>query len=415
MPEKNWPTKALIDGSKEDKVRKKILIFTFIFFSFLCHGEEFLQKNCPEAKKITDMRMQFGPIRTQTMGWCFAHPSADAYMHFLKRKGLLNFDVTARENMISTNFIGLTFTEGAPIDPKGDFRNPHAFREKKYSEAAKDARQTKKLGEHKKNAVDLSDEDKKRISDEIDLIETRHNVRGGNARKALRDLCDAKNICLQSDVPSSDYAGYEGMKFKQLDDIIYESYKDPKSGTKFCQAATVMNKMFPKVDPDILIEQLKKKDPYSHLVENPDLCSLPNPMEKRCPEPRAIVFTPNDPRDKERLDTEFVYIQKMLEENVPTTLAFVTADFLKPIWMQGMSKNGSDGHAALVIGHRFNCETQKNDYLIRNSWGPEACYQLRHKIIAEKGKPQFSCTGDGYFIISQEVLSKHLYETTILK
>ncbi len=219
--------------------------------------------------------------------------------------------------------------------------------------------------------------------------ELHENIEGGSSKEAL-DTITAKGICKESDSPS-EYFG-ENKNIADFIKSVENPFENIYSQSSFLYAA--------------------KKEPLCLAKDSPSLKEISKVLAHS--QPGNIMYNLNNQRctkkrvslDKEEYRfTEFrgplsqiiKSIDDQLGKKMPTIISY------NPHFLKNSRSDGS--HASIAIGRRFNQDTLKCEYLIRNSWGTDC------KQYAKPYSNPENCN-EGNIWVAQEILYRNITKTT---
>lgn len=215
-----------------------------------------------------------------------------------------------------------------------------------------------------------------------------------------------KGLCLEKDFPSEYYP--DKRQYNQMLDFIKESesranlinqikkLKLPISGLdieiKDCLQETAQSLHSMKQ-----IQTLKKI--RDAVIKNSVATDVfLNMEEKACKQRRIFPNVSIQSIGKDRPKTQMITaIDDQLKKGAPAGVAYF-ADFLN----EEMAKES--GHASSVIGRNINPQTNKCEYLIRNSWG-SSCEGVPEKYRCHKGN----------FWVTRDELYRNLIQVSYIK
>ena len=368
---------------------QKILIIIIIFSSGFVFAN-----NCKDIEvKEVDMTNELGPIRNQdSIGWCYAHTAADMMGHYLTKNGgsaLLNtksgLDFTSKENMISANSLAINY---------------NSKKKKKYYKKFK-GWDASDFDEHNKNATKSAYEDSKSFWDFFRINKPKkgdeYNIvpEGGLISQTI-DISLKKNFCLEKEIPSDDFNLVLGSQncdsnkeagsceLLELLKQIYDFEKDGVDGKAWCNAKEAIAELFPAMSiksiPEIMLRshrstimknlkkavcryQFKKgQAPKIHeeQVDSSKACQAENKIDNG----KLCDFGKYNDKIMSDLD-------KQLEAGNIVGISY-KSDFLS----SESYMHTPGGHASTIVGKRLNSKTCKEEYILRNSWGP-VCEQYK--------------------------------------
>lgn len=326
----------------------------FFLATFLLSSTAY-SNSCPNEKnyKAVDLRSEFGPIRNQdSVGWCYAFTAADLLTHYMyKNPQLLNdnkkgTDFLKRENMISATGVATDFNE----------KNFPKYYEEIKNLSLKEV----KL----KNVKILSETlDQSKIISVIPesgyinrAIE--YALEGGLCSEAvspsesfdlvLGKLCAVKKIC-SSDLRGVfegiyDSVGPEGLKEEQncsLLEVVKAAYPTiPEKNLKQIIANTSRDKVFYELNRFACYSNYT-----SYLKKKPEVLNI------------APGFFSNE--------NLFEAMDKALLSGGAVGISYDGDSLLLE------ESKFKVNHASTIVGKRINPKTCKEEYIIRNSYGPE--------------------------------------------
>lgn len=386
-------------------------------FSEEYHGAACLEHS---AKNI-DLSSQMGPIRDQgSTGWCYAYGLADQLSYLLKIKNAPGFDVVG-DNRVSPAGIAL------------DWSFP--YRREAYTTFASKLKETTSLNAQKGKLLDqvLNYSLQNKVIENF-CIEAKNSLSGidENSSEAQKKIAYAKltechrlvnNECAKSSVCSvflnklnklsSDNTSssmqkinfqdgahpYNPLKdllrlgvFKESEirtdqsqntlshdignlysHVITSNYlQNPDNPTAINNAEYAVKSIFPKFTGNILsvIQNYEVFDPYKQFMFSATRTPIADFISNTTVADLEIATKDHDPLEK---------VDRALEAHLPVGITYdANFFFYGPNFIKSFNpKLEPASHYSIIIGKRFNCKTGETEYILRNSWGPNACEEKR--------------------------------------
>jgi uncharacterized protein YdcH (DUF465 family) len=269
--------------------------------------------------------------------------------------------------------------------------------------------------------------DRERIANDLDTIIASLTNNGLNAKNAITTLIN-NPICMESDVSSQTqyHLSYgvstSAMQAKKYAGITFILRIDEYIGLFMqnletpCEVtSTNLGSMF-KTNLSLISDAIQSTDPINNLLTQTCKNSYQLTNNEK---PQIDITTISNGANKETdLIKAFEHINSSINSGNIIGASFAT-EMLKP--------ESTGSHYALITG-KVDCG-QGPFYIIRNSWGKDACVNSLRKHIQEN-KPHiytlplefystnqapFACTEDGNYIVRETELRKHIKSVTELK
>lgn len=227
--------------------------------------------------------------------------------------------------------------------------------------------------------------------------------KGGDIGEAIETYLAKKNgLCLESDLPSSDFKFCTYRDYHNFLSSLYQSVKEERLVDSQCLNQN-LNSAFPGVDYSIV------KD-YANRYGSKKLAEFL--FDYKCKKKSFINYkvkpvTQGAPYHK--VDEMLKKMDGLISKGEVVGVGY-NYNLLNE------TEDGTGGHASLVVGRRQNQETGECEYLIRNSWGKD-CTQNEgpglscHKNCDEGGG---NCRYSGHFWVNQKRLKNSLLGITFL-
>ena len=443
----------------------KLLILFFIFAGYLWASDD-----CPEQSTFqnVDLRSQLGPIRDQdSVGWCFAFSTADLVTHWMslhkEELGMGDIDFTQKDNMVSAAAVALTYNSySRPGFSRLDLYRDQLRREELNIEIGRnevelsqrvrqlysgDERLTRLQGEldqlleemarsteHGRSMRDrrlhleselnelggpllardsVVQELKATLAglqEELSKLSAYAEPNGGLLSKALRSVLE-NGIFFERDIHSDDYEHFS------LDGVIEMIYQYPlrELPCEGCNEAEAISQLFALANLEqidaILQEGFVGVDPVKELLEISSDRFYFSPTVR----PRLMR---EEHRSESRSDGSFAWADQILESGNIVEVSY-DASCLKFV-----PNDRNSSHSSSLVGKRYNCELGEPEYILRNSWGEQACqrdyqYQLGSRLKSMSLEEAiadlpFTCD-EGYYIIRKSVLEANLRQFSAIQ
>jgi hypothetical protein len=217
--------------------------------------------------------------------------------------------------------------------------------------------------------------------------------KGGDIGETIENYLKKKNgLCLEEDLPSSDFKFCAYKNYSNFLNALYQSVKEKKISDNQCLKVN-LNSAFPGVDFGAVNE-------YTNRYGTKNLAEYL--FDLQC---KKRSFTGYKVKPITQISP---YVNKdALVKNIDTLLnkgEIVGLSYNYNIMDENDERVG--GHASLVVGRRLNQETGDCEYLVRNSWGKD-CTQHEgsgltcHKNCDSSGQ---NCRYSGHFWVNQRRL-----------
>lgn len=401
---------------------RKLIIILIIFGPGLSFAQSDTECRISKSNDV-DLSGKFNGHRDQgPIGWCFAHAEADALSYELRRKGLIG-----KNDSISAEGIALdhhsverlerigTLKVNQPLitDLSGKVNNLNRKIENIYIELGKlqsgtdrnidklrELHQAKSLAEAEINQLN-------RIIDQLRSSETSENL-GGNSFRFLKQK-GLKNLCLESDLASyQDYILQKKSEASQIQSpygggiqptgrgayggsfgeggvvnpystngevdyaAIFDSLLSPDRSSQpkpiLCEQSNELTKVFTKLN----LEEI-----YSVLYDSTIIDPLQELHKNNC----KRSFDNKTTLDKSEYgssDSALEVINRALSSNRPAVIDYdasilTSSDYYLNPNLNHDNNRAIGRHASTIVGRTYNCETKGYEYILKNSWGDEAC------------------------------------------
>lgn len=308
---------------------------------------------CLEKQKADiDHSPEFCKPRDQdSIGWCYAYAASDLLTHHLKRKKLINNDCNTRVSAVA---VAASYNKDKAAEHREMIKN----RLKKQSASSF-----------------LSEEANKSNADDREYFE---NV-GGHIKTSI-ELAVDNGICMESDIPSDDYkyslaggciaseSGGCGLK-----SLINTIYKYKSEGTNLCAAVNASLAIAPNINADAVQKILINME-ATEVIDALISASCKKLNYEQTPWWKRI--TGEGLRLENHSGTpDFENIDKELAAGNAIGISYYS-NFILTAPGKGQKKGA---HASIIVGKKFDCEQNKEVYIVRNSWG-NSCAAFQNTI-----------------------------------
>jgi hypothetical protein len=198
--------------------------------------------------------------------------------------------------------------------------------------------------------------------------------------KELLDSLSSGGLCLESQVSSTDNAPAAELQDTWLSTTFnnaYENYLDDRSSENICSASIALHQVFPNLKiPEIQatltkfsisshgdpIESLRRKSCDGHLIKlhkKPSAIPIPRPTNL------------DQSSTNEVLSNQF---KSLLDKKIPVGIGYrPEVYYFGPESLRETLIDGNTSHYSVLVGKKFDCNTKKVVYILRNSLGDDAC------------------------------------------
>lgn len=226
--------------------------------------------------------------------------------------------------------------------------------------------------------------------------------KGGDIGEAIETYLTKKNgLCLESDLPSSDFKFCAYRDYNNFLNSLYQSITDRSLENTQCLSQN-LNSAFPGVDYAIVKN-------YADRYGTKNLAEFLFDYKCKKKSFKNYKIKPiNKILPYAKLDEVMTKIDSLLTSGEVVGVAY---DYSA----MNEKADKTSGHASLVVGRRQNSESGECEYLVRNSWGKD-CTQNEgpgltcHKNCDANGECRYS----GHFWVSQARLKKSMLGITYL-
>ena len=259
----------------------------------------------------------------------------------------------------------------------------------------------------------------------FDIVIPRERISGFTAKKTLEFVKNQKNLCLESEINSSEYLISRDNKISPtlyLHDILSDIQKiyqegrevirqnivaDEKNLPTRCLSSKSMqrlNEIFPGVTCKTVLEIVSTYTKQGFL----DQLIRKSCQSFKVPKFEAVTT----------YNTEYFIFDKDLVKDIDQALESKTIAGIGYNYARITNMKGEANHASLVVGRRLNPKTKQCEYLIRNSHGKNCSARN------PESRCDTSCANDfnkncqrenGYFWVTKRLLQEMTYSVTVLK
>ncbi|MFA6237486.1 MAG: hypothetical protein WC635_09190 [Bacteriovorax sp.] len=238
------------------------------------------------------------------------------------------------------------------------------------------------------------------IQDDINTVDGT----GGDISKSITEYLKKKNsLCLEEDLPSSDFQFCTYANYVSFLRSLYQSVQNNTLTNSQC-----LNQNLKAAFPGANFQTVKA---YTRKYGTKNLAEYLS--EFQCKKKSFVGFkvTPID-RYLPRFDKETLLknMDEILNKGEIVGLAFQYEKMTE-------SKNDNrreGGHAAVVVGRRQNSENGDCEYLIRNSWGKDCTDEERTGFTCDKKCDKSGCRYSGHLWVSQRRIKNSIKGITYL-
>lgn len=301
---------------------------------------------CSEANVDTT---NMGPVRDQqNTNWCFAYAAADIYSFYAKQT-ISGLDMAILNNNFSVDRARETLFRHQTLKNYTDQQSPHMLHT---------------LGITKET---------------IEYQNTEAAMIGGYPGETIK-IGLQKGLCLEKDLPSSHQ---DGIALTELA-VAAANYKTYKfDGVEGC-----VNRLS---QAQKLLKNLSVNDIHNIIEKSDYKTAMLNLRNKNC---KNLVYLKNKKVTKsDNIRDQFNLINRKLNQKEPVIVGY------RYSMIDGET---SSGHGSVIIGRRFNEQTKRCEYKIRNSFGTS---YLHSKLVK---------SSDGHFWVGEENLKNNLISTTAM-
>lgn len=259
----------------------------------------------------------------------------------------------------------------------------------------------------------------------FDIAIPKERVPGFTAQKTLDYIEAQKNLCLESEIPSTDY---ELSKKNKIADNLYLHDVLADIQNIYQEGKEVINKNYmarEKKQPQQCIssssmEKLRKIFPAMTCAAVLEIVStytkegfLDRLIKRSCQTMSMPQF-----KATTKYQTNFLIFENDLTKDVDEALESKNVAGIGYNYARITNMKGEANHASIIVGRKLNPKTKQCEYLVRNSHGKN-CSARNAETRCDT-----SCANDlskdckrenGYFWVSKRLLSEIMYSVTVVK
>jgi hypothetical protein len=340
-----------------------------------------------------DLRASLPPIPNQDgTGWCYAYGAAAQvtywalqnhvpgvelpYGHYVSAAAAaIHFNREQRNEEYGRTAAGLVLKRAS--DPRIEELNQQekALSEKLEQRSKADQTQFSSDPEYSSLKLKLA-----RVQTELNTIKEilkkleYHEPDVGSAAKLLGQIA-SDGLCLESQVSSADNVGPDTINSEWMTKVFdhaYGEYLATPSDLTACNAAFALQEVFPALQISeirAILSHSDQDDPMEKLWEK-SCKDHPIQLSRKYQIHTVPEVISTEPLSKPEL---FKQVQSLLDSKIPVGITYHAEILNVGPEVFGKQVTLEENHYSLVVGKRFDCESKKTVYILRNSWGADSC------------------------------------------
>lgn len=259
----------------------------------------------------------------------------------------------------------------------------------------------------------------------FDIVIPKERIAGHTAEKTLNYISNQDYLCLESEISSTDYELSKANKISNnlfLHDVLSDIQKIYFEGREVlaknneakeqgkplqCLSGKSMNRLkeiFPSVTCATALDIISKYTKHGFLDQL---------INKSCKKQKMPSF-----EVQSHYETEYLVFKKNLVNEVNSALVSKNIIGIGYNFAKIANMKGEANHASIIVGRKLNPKTKQCEYLVRNSHGKNCSARNPETRCDTSCASDFSknCNREnGYFWISERLLSQVMYSVTVVK
>ncbi len=259
----------------------------------------------------------------------------------------------------------------------------------------------------------------------FDVVIPKQRTAGFTAQKTLDHVLDNKFLCLESEIPSTDYELSKANKisnnlflhdvlsdiqniYHEAKDVLNKNFTARESGKpEQCLNANTMSrlkKIFPTITCKMTLEIASAYTKQGFLDQL---------IKKSCTQFKMPKF-----ESKTKYETEYFVFEQNLIKEVDSSLEEKNIVGIGYNYAKITNMKGEANHASIIVGRKLNPKTNQCEYLVRNSHGKNCSARNPGSRCDTSCVSDFSkdCKREnGYFWVTKNLLKDMMYSVTVVK